>query len=538
MNSRAFWALQTSKLIRLASLFRRGQWAKILVILTTLVILLLLALGIFYFSLTSFKFLSEYPIASQPIITYSLAATFILTAVLVLASAVITSLQTLFQRDDNSLVFSWPIPITAIFSSRLLNSLLLANWPMLVFSLPFILGYSAAFGLNWTTRSLFLIGLIFLSLSSSLLGTMIALIASRIWGNLQSRWFNFALLASLPIFGWVLVKVLLPDELTTNLGPLSIEEIGTLLGRKPLLASFLPTTWLVNLVYFWPGSPSVAALYLATLASFWLTLILVVSLLRQQFYWQAINKTSVGRFIAAPWDTVKKKVRSFPYLLPGKMGALTEKDWLGVLRSPPQLFQLFFIIFIGIVYLLIISRVPLTRLAKTFPTTHQTWLKTINFLFTNYLAAVFSLRFLFPLISLEGHSAWVSWSAPLPRLKIFWQKLVSSFLLVCLSTEAILLISKQWSLLLINLPVSFLIVLVTLGIGAIKPNFWEKNPEKLSTTPGGLLATFVCLAYISLCAGLLFGPLRYGVGLIWLLSGLVAVIIFHQVQRHLNHYEL
>jgi len=155
MNSRAFWALQTSKLIRLASLFRRGQWAKILVILTTLVILLLLALGIFYFSLTSFKFLSEYPIASQPIITYSLAATFILTAVLVLASAVITSLQTLFQRDDNSLVFSWPIPITAIFSSRLLNSLLLANWPMLVFSLPFILGYSAAFGLNWTARSLF-----------------------------------------------------------------------------------------------------------------------------------------------------------------------------------------------------------------------------------------------------------------------------------------------------------------------------------------------------------------------------------------------
>jgi ABC-2 type transport system permease protein len=339
----------------------------------------------------------------------------------------------------------------------------------------------------------------------------------------------------------------------TNLESLSLPEIAQLLKHQALLSPFLPTTWLVNLVSFWQKDPLLGLKNLLFLFFSYLVLLVLVLILRGKFYLQAVGKTSQGRFIAASWDEVKKKARAFPYVLKGRMGALTEKDWLVVFRTPNQIFQIAFIVFLEIVYLLIIIRLPLTRLRRLFPNWYQDQLLVFNFLFVNYLTSVFSMRFLFPMISLEGHSAWIVWSAPIKRMKVFWQKFLSSFLIILIWLEISTFLSiktfrlslfTQWPLFLINLPLSLTMVAISLGMGAIKPNFWEKNPEKLSTSPGGIMATTLCLVYIGGISFLafvqkeanIFNPLIHLA--VWLISLFIAMPILLQVSQRIKRYEV
>jgi len=307
------------------------------------------------------------------------------------------------------------------------------------------------------------------------------------------------------------------------------------------------------LIYFWNKDPIVASNNLTFLSLSLLTVTVIILLLSKNYFLRAIDKMAIGKFIAAPHDTTPKKTRPFPYLLKGKIGALTEKDWLVVFRSPGQFFQLAFIIFLEIAYFLIITRVPFQRVKSLFPFWYEKRLSALNFLFLNYLTSVLAMRFLFPMISLEGHSSWVIWSSPISRMKIFWQKYISSFLvlLAWLTVSAFLSLKllpvsqiNNWSLFSINLPISLTITAITLGIGAIKPNFWEKNPEKLSTSPGGIMATVLCLGYIGIVSLFLFTQKRGGISspliylAVWLISLFIAFPIFLQVSRKIKRYEV
>jgi hypothetical protein len=546
-----FFTLQANKLTRVVALFKQRNWARLLVMMAFLAIFFLLAGGVFLFSLMTFIFLGGYPEYNQPVITYSLAITFVFTAVLILASSMITSLGTLFQREDNSLLFSSPIEIGTIFESRLLDTIFLSIWPLFVFAFPLILGYGRAFRLGFSTIFLFLVGLFFLALSSTLLGAIVALFISRLWGNLKGKFLMLFLLLVIPALGISLIGILLPSQLMGNLGELSIGEISQLLSRQVIMTKFLPTTWLVNLVYFGPSNLRFGLENLLALILFYLPILATLYLLRDKFYYGAVNKTAEGRFIAAPWDVVEKRARPFPYLLPGRMGALTEKDWLVTLRSSPQLFQLGFIFFLELIYFLVISRIPMEKFAQALPDWQPEKLVMINFFFIGYLVSVFAMRYVFPLISLEGQSSWIVWSAPIKRIKIFWQKLISSFLIIFLwmETSALILIkilglplAPQWPLLLVNLPLALTITFITLGIGAIKPNFWERNPEKLSTSPGGLAATAACLGYIAVVTFFLFvqkEPFSFMPHLaVWFISGLVISPILFLVYQRINQYEI
>ncbi len=548
----AFFILQVNKTKRLLSIFKQRDWAKLLVVTGSLLIFLLIAVGVYFFSLFNFKFLNQYPESSQPVIVYSLAVTAILTAVLILFSSIITSLGTFFQRDDNLLVFSLPLKTATIFESRLLDTIFLSSWPLFVFGLPFILGYGVAFRLDLFSVLLFLIGIFLLGLISSFLGILLALVISRSFGYLKSRLIWILMLVAIPFLGIGLIKLLLPAEILTSLGKLSLEEISVLVGRQTFLNEALPTTWLVNLVYFWQKSSQWGLVNLIRLLLLYSGLIGAFFLVRDRFYFKAVNKTAEGRFIAAPWDVTKENPRPFPYLLKGKMGVLTEKDWLVIFRSPAQIFQLGFILFLQFFYFLIIVRIPLQRFEESLFDWYKNRLVIVNFLMINYLVTVFAMRFFFPMISLEGQSSWVIWSAPIRRMKVFWQKFISSFLIIFVWLEAMIILSsqvlalpvgRQWPLILVNLPVALCLVAITLGIGTIKPNFWEKNPEKLSTSAGGIVATLICLVYLSLVAfflasqneGLSFLPV-YGV--IWLISGLTATPILFWVSHKIYQYEV
>ncbi|MFC1726979.1 hypothetical protein ACFL0Y_00480 [Patescibacteria group bacterium] len=554
MIDKAFFILLGNQFLRFWSFFKHRQWPRILVMIIILVFMFILAIGIFFFSYTTFSFFGQYQDINQPIVIYSLAITFILTFVLTFFSSLITALGTLFQRDDNRLIFSWPIEIESIFELRLIDTALLSSWPLLTLTLPVIFGYGFALNLSLPVICLFILVTLFLALSATLLGVLLATLISRPWGNLKSKTVWLGALGIIPFLGWGLIQLLLPSKLTQNLGQLEIAQISQLLDQQFLMNPFLPTTWAVKFVSLWPLDPILGMRNWFFLFGFFTFILIALLLVRGKFYRKAVDKTAVGRFIAAPWDKVYKKAKPFPYLLKGKFGALTEKDWLVIFRSSPQLFQLGFIVFLQLVYFLVINRVPAHRFGQVFENGSPIQLILTNFLFVNFLASVLAMRFFFPMISLEGHSSWIIWSAPIKRIKIFWQKFLSSFLVILAWMTISTLFSikslglpfgQYWFLFLINLPLGLTLVMITLGVGTLKPNFWEKNPEKLSTTPGGILATFLCLAYtLCLSLGIFFLKEVYALNQLWfhlfswLVSGLVFLPILKLIPQKINQYEM
>ncbi|MBN1262886.1 MAG: hypothetical protein JW991_00855 [Candidatus Pacebacteria bacterium] len=545
----AFFTLQKNKLKLLLAWFKNGNWARIVVAGLTTAIFISLALGVFGFAYAGFSFLGQYPEASEPIIAYTLAVTFILTLSLTTFSAFATSLTSLFQKDDNHLLLSLPIRSTIIFESRLIDIVLISSWPLLVFGLPQTLGYGLGVGLDWGSIFIFLFGFLTLALFSALAGVITAMIISRLWGNLKSAalsWFSFLLT---PFLAWGLIKILLPAPLLVNLESLSIPEIASLIKNQFFLYEFLPTTWLVNLIIYWPQQSRLALQNLALIFLAYLALLIFAALLKDAFYRKTVNQTAAGKFIAGDRDQSGKKGRFFPYFLPGRIGALIEKDWLVIFRSPGQFFQLLFIVFLELIYFLIVSQIPIARIRQLFPIWYENKIMALNFLFISYLATVLAMKFLFPLISLEGQSSWIIWSAPISRKKVFGAKLISSFLIILIWLEAStalslktldLSLSSAKSFFLANLPLALTLTALTLGIGAIKPNFWEKNAEVLSTSPSGLTATLLCLIYTGLVSFLLFTQKELNFNfqaIIWLISLLLIIPILFEASRRIQHHE-
>lgn len=549
----AFFILWKNQLKRGRSVLRHHNWAQVLVIFVTLSIFVGFGFGIFFFSLSSFQFLNQYSQTGTAIITYSLAVTFLLTCLLVFSSSFIAGFGLLFQKEDNSLLFSLPINTETIFESRMIETTFFSLWPLFLLALPLIASYSLTFHLTLFPTLFFLLGLLYLALFFNQLGIIGSILVSRLLGNLKNKFFGPLLLLATPFIALVFLKLILPSPLiSSKLELLPLEEVNQLLEKQPLLHPFLPTTWLTRGIIIWPKTPQTSLLYFYLIICAYLVTLLITLLLRKKFYRAAVDKTALGRFLASPLDRIHKKSHPFPYLLPGWTGALTEKDWLLVFRSPNQLFQIAFLFFLEIIFLLVVKNIPILKIKEIFPFWYQERLLKVSFLFLNYLMAVFAMRFFFPLFSLESHSRWIIWTAPFAKIKIFYQKLVSSFLILLIwstISNTVLLntlgfsVLQKWPLLLVNIPLCLTLCIITVGIGAIKPNFWEKNPEKLSTTPAGILATGLCLGYLSLVVLLLslskdstlFSASTHF--FIWTISFLVSEPIFNRVLNSIDKNE-
>jgi len=125
------------------------------------------------------------------------------------------------------------------------------------------------------------------------------------------------------------------------------------------------------------------------------------------------------------------------------------------------------------------------------------------------------VRFVFPSISLEGPSFWVLGSSPITTAALFREKFVTAFIASILIAEPIAFISGailKFEGLYYLFTVAGIIVMsaslscLSVGLGAAYPDFSERNPSKIATSPGGILTIVLSLLYIGAMVTLLTIP--------------------------------
>jgi ABC-2 type transport system permease protein len=189
---------------------------------------------------------------------------------------------------------------------------------------------------------------------------------------------------------------------------------------------------------------------------------------------------------------------------PRPLQLLLMKDWQLLRRDPVQWSQ--FLIFFGLLGLYFLN-------VDRFNNEHSdigyaTWINMVSFLnlaVVGLILSTFTTRFIYPMISLEGHCFWILGLLPIERDTIVWSKFwfaslgswVPCALLVLLSdmmlnVHALVIGVHQLTCVLLCLGLASIAV----GFGAMLPNFRETSPSKIAAGFGGTLNLVLSALYI------------------------------------------
>ena len=193
--------------------------------------------------------------------------------------------------------------------------------------------------------------------------------------------------------------------------------------------------------------------------------------------------------------------------------ALLKRELLLFIRDPSQWTHFLVMIFLIVIFILSISSIDIS-----FLNTYNTYLKTmvylIIYLFNVFLIATMSLRFIFPLVSLEGETIWKIRSSPLNNKKVMLTRLSIYFFVIFTIGQLLNFVSNYQfpAVILIISQLNTALVTITLvsfnfGMGSLYANFKEKNPIRVASSQGASLTFLFTIIFLVFLILLLFAPL-------------------------------
>ncbi|MEA3471187.1 MAG: hypothetical protein U9R24_05695, partial [Thermodesulfobacteriota bacterium] len=192
----------------------------------------------------------------------------------------------------------------------------------------------------------------------------------------------------------------------------------------------------------------------------------------------------------------------FLFFFPRPTAAMITKDIKVFFRDFGQWSQ--FLIYLAILAIYIFN---LRNMPQAAGNTYWKMIVTfLNLSATSLVLAGFSVRFLYPLISLEGNKFWILGLAPITFRGLVLQKFIFNLLGIFLVSEFLMIATNVTlrtgtSLVYISCGLAAMVsvglVGLSIGLGTIYPNFKEDNSAKIVSGFGGTLNFVIALFYVS-----------------------------------------
>jgi ABC-2 type transport system permease protein len=433
-----------------------------------------------------------------------LSSAFLTFSLMLFLSNLITSLPTLFRSREVDFLLATPLPAETIFKYNFYKTLFFSSWATLLLGLPMTLALLATIKAGPVNIVLGVLLLFPFVLIPAALSVSVLQIAIKLFPKLGLRHLLAGLLAALVVLSWAFFAFVQPQGI-------SIAHIDTMPELEKYLSSLavvgsplLPSTWITQGLMSDGGITVICErLWMMAITAFFFTT--ACFFISRKLYLQ--NLTSR---ISSAYSAGVSSGRVFTSWLAHKF-PIAAKDTILFLRDPTQWAQGLIFISLLIIYLGSLKKYPLFF---TFPM-WKVVITFINFAFAGYILATLSVRFVFPVISLEGPMLWFIRSAPIKGFRLFGEKAFVSIIAALMLTETLSIISNH---LLNTMPglriishiglglMCLVLTSLTLGLGAIMPDFRERNPGKIASGLGGLLAALAGLAYVALSITVLAWP--------------------------------
>ncbi|MBM3326801.1 MAG: hypothetical protein FJY65_07460 [Calditrichaeota bacterium] len=483
----------------------------------SLLVILAFAVGATFFFHSVFAGLLKLEGIGQPLLFRILSISIGTIFALLVVSNLITGIATLYRSPEIPFLVARPVPYRQLFLSRLMDNLAYSSWSLLAIGVPLVIAWGWVFGVPfYLVLAVAAFGLTPLILIAAVVGA--AALMALIWIARTTSPSIAALVVLFTVSGLFGSAVALRQRGLVAEGAArdsNVQRYLSRLGRDPK-TPLLPTQWLAGTLRAVTQQNYKRAAFLAGLltltAVVWLRWLAVWAGRMYYSSWTAFGELSVKQPRGAPERAANKFSKPW---LPNPLGALLRKDILMFIRSPSQWAQ--FLILVGF---LLIYLLNLVYISTRFNFDHPYW-KTmvlfLNFAFSGFILATLSVRFVYPLISLEGRGFWVVRKSPLKIEMLFWEKFCLAFIVFIALCQMIVYFSNyildvNRTMMVLTTAATFLmgatLTGLSIGMGALFPDFKDESPMRIASTPGGVMTVVISLIYVGIMVALLGWPTR------------------------------
>lgn len=414
---------------------------------------------------------------------------------------IIVSYSTLYKSNELSFLITRPIEPLKIFLIKFLDNFFYSSSTLILILISVLLGYSIYFKMSISSMLIFfLFNFIPYIFSAGCLGVIILLLILKLATKYSLRKIILSAIILYLILVYSFFEIQSPVKLVNSIMKYYPFENRDSFFEEiiPPLLKYLPNHWLSESAYWIVKNNFYKSISLFIYQIiFSIVLFSIAIILGKHLYYDTL------------FSSIKfKKEKSILYKLQNNVFTFTKKSILQpvtesilkkeiilFIREPSQIIHFGVIFFLIITFAISISRIQYTGFGNYLL---QTIIYLSIMIFNFLLISTLSLRFVFPLISLEGLSFWKIKSAPVNMNKLALNKLFPAGIIILLTALflnllcnfrfgiEILLISS-----LITLFTSIIILLINYGMGGIFVNFKEKNPIRLASSRGASLSFLI-----------------------------------------------
>lgn len=415
---------------------------------------------------------------------------------MLVTSSIITSYSTLFRSRETVWLMTAPVGVRDLVTYKAIESALLSSWAFFFLVVPFAAAYAVHEKLGllfalWT----FVFSVPFVALCSGL-GTLIGMAAVRWLPRQRWFWFGLAGIAAVSLLRTVLqVRPAIQEEesfILTRLLP------GLQMATHPLLPNWWAAEGIMSLsrglpwrgVMFWLVLTSTALV--VGLAIQWLGTATFVTA------WHRVGASGSNR--RRPAELLSGLDRLLGRL-PHDVRGMLLKDLRSFLRDPLQWSQA--LIFFGLLALYFASFRSFRY--NELPDVWRNLIVFLNIFSVSSVICSLASRFVFPQLSMEGHSFWIIGLAPTNMRRVLMTKFAGAAVaMVAVST--VLMTLAVWMLQVgpllraIAIALAFCIALgvtaLSVGLGAIFVDLKQPNPVAIISGFGGTMNLVLSLGFM------------------------------------------
>jgi len=428
--------------------------------------------------------------------------------VMLIISNLVTSISTLYKSEETEYLLTTPANYRQVFTVKFIDNMIFSTWAVLLMGLPVILAYGLVRGFSfWEYLFEFLCVLMPFVIIPACIGVMFSIFMFLISRLIRPR----------TLILWAATLLFLGIALYFKFGQsnsLAMNVISDWRVLNQYLSSmgatsfpFLPSYWVSETLRVMAsgGGNSLFTYMLALISTAFFAVNLVFAVANKYYYrsWLASLENAGEEYRPANQRRRESTFFRLPQWLPSDFRAVLSKDLKMFVREPSQWAQFSVLLVLLVIYLVNLKYFP-TDLKDSF---WKTFIGFTNYAFSGFILATLSVRFVFPNISLEGLSFWVITTSPMSKGRLFWEKFWVAFFIFLLISEVLAFVSNimlglRGALMVLTfisvLLMSISLTSLSVGMGAIFPRFEERNPGKIASTMGGMLATVLSLAYVGL----------------------------------------
>ncbi len=440
-----------------------------------------------------------------------------------LLSNIVTALSSFFLSKDLDLLMAAPIPPRSLFAARFLEQMVHSSWMVLVFGAAVLLAFVKVMGtpLSYLAVAATLPPLLVLPAA---LGAVLTMLLVSSLPAARARDILVALLFVAFIVLYLVLRLVEPERFLNPDGFASM--VSFLASFSSPSGGWLPSRW---------GAEAIAATFRdhagagrlgLLLAGLWTSAgsaWVIASAVFRVVYVGAYSRSQQGRKVARLsrlWARLcgRPLPKEGQLRAPGRRGA--ESDWLRaagalapqgptrefiikdlklLLRDASQWSQLVLLLALVFVYLYNFSHF---RKLGDSGLIGPLAIFLLGLALSGFVTTAVSVRFAFPLISMEGRMLWLLRSAPISARQILRAKLVSTLPPLLIVAE-LMSIASSWLLgqppliMLLSAAVALFTALavasIATGVGALMPDYRAESAAKVAASFGGLVCMSVAM---------------------------------------------